>query len=30
MVCVLDDVPVVDAKAAAPTPRGVSIPVLKG
>ena len=30
MVCVLEDVPVVDAKAAAPTPRGVSIPVLKG
>jgi len=29
MVCVLEDVPVVDAKAAAPTPRGVSIPVLK-
>ncbi len=30
MVRVLEDVAVVDAKAAAPTPRGVSIPVLKG
>jgi amino-acid N-acetyltransferase len=30
MVRVLDDVAIIDAKAAAPTPRGVSIPVLKG
>lgn len=30
MVRILDDVAVIDAKAAAPTPRGVSIPVLKG
>ena len=30
MVRILDDVAIIDAKAAAPTPRGVSIPVLKG